>query len=206
MSTSNGSKDDGEFGASGDLPARPALGVSDIGERRSGFSVHRSPPAFQSNAERDTCFRLGGNKKTAVPAGDERCLGPWYHPTSSHEDARCAFPHGAGARCGDPVTGVAWPVGPRRRLLGRSTVRDEAQRSFSPVRATPHLSNRGSLRLRFRVLVLLDALALSDCDYANKRHRILSIPLGGTSSKPGSSSRRQSHGGEGRRSTRCLIR
>ncbi len=65
-------------------------------------------------------------------------------------------------RCGDSVTGVSWPCGPRRRLLTQVAVRSEARRSFSPDRSTPLHTNRGSLRPYVRVLVLLDALAFLD--------------------------------------------
>lgn len=80
------------------------------------------------------------------------------------------------ARCGDSVTGVSWPCGPRRRLLGRVAVRSEAERSFSPDRSTPLHTNRGSLRPHVRVLVLLDALAFLDCFYATNRCERLSSP------------------------------
>ena len=133
--------------------------------------------AFQTTPNVTPSSGSGGTKKPPSPAGDERCLGPWYHPTSSHGghamhfSARLAI-----ERCGDSVTGVSWPFGPRRRLLGRMAVRSEARRSFSPDRSTPLHTNRGSLRPHVRVLVLLDALAFLDCIYATNRCEHLSSP------------------------------
>jgi hypothetical protein len=89
--------------------------------------------AFRDNAERNTCFRFGGTKKPPSPVGDERCLGPWYHPTSPSGGQMGRFSAQLVVeRCGDSITGVAWPCGHRRRLLGPKAVWGEAQRSFSP--------------------------------------------------------------------------
>ena len=100
-----------------------------------GFRYIGHLRACRDNAERDTVFRFGGNKKPPSPVGDERCLGPWYHPTSSRRGHAMRFSARLVVeRCGDSVTGVSWPFGPRRRLLGQLAVQSEAQRSFSPDR------------------------------------------------------------------------
>ncbi len=101
--------------------------------RASAFRYIGHLRAYKDNAECDTCFRFGETKKPPSPAGDERCLGPWYHPTSTPGgQARRLTARPVEERCGDSITGVAWPFGHRRRLLSPRAVWDEAQRSFSP--------------------------------------------------------------------------
>jgi len=141
-----------------------------------GFRYIGHLRAFPGNAERDTLFRFRRNEKTAIPGWGRAVSGPVVPPHFlTWRTGEALFRTAHDARCGDSVTGVSWPFGPRRRLLSQLAVRSEAQRSFSPDRSTPLHTNRGSLRPHVRVLVLLDALALLDCHYASRRCKKLSI-------------------------------
>lgn len=104
---------------------------------------------------------FGDTKKPPSPAGDERCLCPWYHPTSSHGGhARHFTARLVEERCGDSITGVAWPCGhpsPPTWPVGRS---ERGSEVFFPGSSTPLHTNRGSLHPPIRVLVLLRRLGV----------------------------------------------
>src|SRR5690349_11944745 len=62
VSAMGSTENDCGFGATGDMPARPALGASDACEQWTRGSVHGHLRAFRNNAERDTCFRFWEQK------------------------------------------------------------------------------------------------------------------------------------------------
>ncbi len=131
--------------------------------------------AFRNDDERDTCFRFRRNKKTAIPGWGRAVSRPVVPPHFlAWRTCEALYRTARGERCGDSITGVAWPCGhpsPPTWPIGRS---ERGSEVFFPGSSTPLHTNRGSLHPPIRVLVLLDALAFLDCVYAIKRGMELS--------------------------------